>query len=844
MGDFMEIWEILGLEPTGDISAIKRAYAQKTKTCHPEENPEGFLELRKAYQAAVSYAERGSAPLPVFVREQDKPEETADKEMHTANEGVYNEELHNEEMQSEGIHDEELHDKQVFEEQAPDDWTILDNWDETAPNPFRDGEAIQQFMTLYTGKQRKNSKLWLDYFTSAPFLNAAWDSRFTALLLEKVTEVEHDFPLNKELMMWLCIAYQISPNSKVEQEQMFDGIEPILRLVAKGVAPKRAGGDELAVLESFKDYRHLVRMADSGSWNEQAMAEFQWIIDRYTPAYIKERCDANATPDYQRHPAGLRILTHFFQREDLPEELYRIVWQKYGLKNVTMGRMKILYGSLRELVEQRLSGIGEEEVENFLHLNEERAAFFTRIKEYPDRAEDETAAFFAKKNVQNALRSRRFMEEQLLSCSNWLNSVTPEIVVCWLQTFYSEHQDISGWERIVERAQQELDYRLEAQNRKAEAENAVPEKPDLSLLLTMPNRVYAQPLTGAERIFQTDNGSQNSMNDEPWKDAWDGGDNEKAEPLTEECLAALFDAFAEGALIRLELQFAKITLALVRDGDKYACFCFEENDSTWFSMLSQPEVYQTVDSGDVEYFPFGMGKLASYSIHESPTSIMRNLNLVFMQIGRERIKVRVGDCWLWSSHTNRHNGRFKTRIAMQKLAKIPARYGETYILDKFVFSQYPVCAERVSLSGERDCIPIKPGSSDLAVGALMQFFRKKLARLRLSWELKEQNGQNGQNGKAYQQHMILLQDSGQFMMAWLRDDNEQAVFYASDAPRIFLGRVYPACLVHQGLGRIRNCLDWILDDMACAELVINRPGEFVAADCPYYQIRSELVDET
>ena len=47
MGEF---WNILGLEPTRDIAVIKRAYARKTRTCHPEENPQGFLELRKAYQ--------------------------------------------------------------------------------------------------------------------------------------------------------------------------------------------------------------------------------------------------------------------------------------------------------------------------------------------------------------------------------------------------------------------------------------------------------------------------------------------------------------------------------------------------------------------------------------------------------------------------------------------------------------------------------------------------------------------------------------------------------------------------------------------------------------------------
>ena len=50
------IWTTLGIEPTKDVSAIKRAYAEKAKTCHPEEDPEGFMKLRQAYQAALDYA--------------------------------------------------------------------------------------------------------------------------------------------------------------------------------------------------------------------------------------------------------------------------------------------------------------------------------------------------------------------------------------------------------------------------------------------------------------------------------------------------------------------------------------------------------------------------------------------------------------------------------------------------------------------------------------------------------------------------------------------------------------------------------------------------------------------
>ena len=142
------IWTVLGLEATKDISAIKRAYAQKTRDCHPEEDPEGFLQLRKAYQAAMDYAEGTGDISP----ENQEPIPEADGG----------------EAEDEG-------------------WSLSDKpvvWDE-GPNPFADHEAAHQFLNLYTGKQRKNASLWLDYFTSDAFLDVAWERRFAGLLLEE-----------------------------------------------------------------------------------------------------------------------------------------------------------------------------------------------------------------------------------------------------------------------------------------------------------------------------------------------------------------------------------------------------------------------------------------------------------------------------------------------------------------------------------------------------------------------------------------------------------------------------------------------------------------------------------
>lgn len=53
-------WKLLGLDQTDDQRAIKLAYAEKIKTVHPEEDPEGFKALQEAYRDALSQARNSS----------------------------------------------------------------------------------------------------------------------------------------------------------------------------------------------------------------------------------------------------------------------------------------------------------------------------------------------------------------------------------------------------------------------------------------------------------------------------------------------------------------------------------------------------------------------------------------------------------------------------------------------------------------------------------------------------------------------------------------------------------------------------------------------------------------
>lgn len=49
-----DIWQILGIDPTGDRSTIRSAYAKKLKVLDSEANADSFIELRFAYDAARS----------------------------------------------------------------------------------------------------------------------------------------------------------------------------------------------------------------------------------------------------------------------------------------------------------------------------------------------------------------------------------------------------------------------------------------------------------------------------------------------------------------------------------------------------------------------------------------------------------------------------------------------------------------------------------------------------------------------------------------------------------------------------------------------------------------------
>jgi len=488
------IWKILELEPTRDISAIKRAYAQKARTCHPEEDFEGFLKLREAYQKAVAYAEEHGMPESYAESEEQKPEKTEPEkleqekaepeklEQEIAEPGkLEREKAEPEKLEREKAEPEKLERKKTEPENLKSEETEGEDagWfiQESALNPYQDSETLRKFVDLYTGKQRKNSKLWLDYFTSEDFLDAGWDGRFTALLLEQVRRLEKEYPVNREFLNWLCVAYQfqviravyLDPDGsermefqfRIGREAQFDGQEAVFEIATKGPAPKRPKGNELAMLYSFAEYRRLIRLAEDGIWNEQAVGECSQIIGCYAAGYITDKCQQRGDMDCERHPAGLRLITHFFRRDDLPEELYRIVWQKLELQTAVMGRAKLFYGGLREQALLRLPELAGQQRESYAKL---RKGFHTyavstyKSKDKSARATIEdvrmTDAFFARTDFQQALLDRRFVEEEMLH--TWVTDARCDYYLERVIRFYEEHGNAPCARQVSDRARQML----------------------------------------------------------------------------------------------------------------------------------------------------------------------------------------------------------------------------------------------------------------------------------------------------------------------------------------------------------------------------------------------------
>ena len=425
----MDIWEILGIPETEDLDAIRRAYADKLKEVHPEEDPEGFQRLHEAYQA-IRKLLRGAAPniLPGTRLQTEPPVQPA------PNDGLSSELL------------------EVIER-----------------NPLEDHPAVTAFRTLYTGKQRRDRKQWDLYFTAPEFLEVWREADFTALLAKIVAEHEADCPPSKEFQAALAVAYQLeifSGSDGVEIHQapggQFEGMESIFAIAARGPLAGRLWKNDLVLSAAYADYLKLLGMAER-DWTDEDLHELDSLLWKYTTAYVKEKCTGDR--NNERNVVSLRLLNHFFAQKGIPAEVYQVLWNKFDLNAAIFGRSKVLHGALRDLCLERAPEVCVPR-ENFTELTKA----FDAITYHQNVSEEELRRqvddFFAREDFQRAVRNRSFMQDHTF----WAGASTGVYFLNRLIALYKEHPELPLARMMQENAQAAIQGMEDRRQREAEAQ--------------------------------------------------------------------------------------------------------------------------------------------------------------------------------------------------------------------------------------------------------------------------------------------------------------------------------------------------------------------------------------
>lgn len=264
-----QIWELLGIESTGDKRAVRRAFAEQAKLHHPEEEPEYFARLNQAYREALRQTEEQ-----VFSRMQrersGEDRDNREENMWDAGQAAgdqedrqlqRNMESRMNELKQTNTHDQEAAKRQTSakdvkdeadqkdseagdrkeetgkgteetldtaqgqnEESIPSLLELLQAAEEHTIQESMEKGALHDLIQLFENpKQMKQADTWKRFFLSESFLGEQFSQEFTRGLLAYLTRQTvcpaDNLPMG--FLQELAIAYAFIPH--FAGEEYFDG---------------------------------------------------------------------------------------------------------------------------------------------------------------------------------------------------------------------------------------------------------------------------------------------------------------------------------------------------------------------------------------------------------------------------------------------------------------------------------------------------------------------------------------------------------------------------------------------------------------------------------------------
>ncbi len=203
----INVWEILGIEPTKSKKEIKRAYASMIKDCHPEEKPEEFEALSKAYRAALAYAEMSTA-------DEDSKQNIQQQVMDELEQEIV-EVKHVDEMETVIDEDKSVTGEKEECQSQNEGGELLALIKEQRKQEMAEALSngiMREIVELLENKTScNNSKEWSELFLKDEFLEVQCDDSFLELLFYYLRDYTEVFskPLPEAFMIEISIAYTL-----------------------------------------------------------------------------------------------------------------------------------------------------------------------------------------------------------------------------------------------------------------------------------------------------------------------------------------------------------------------------------------------------------------------------------------------------------------------------------------------------------------------------------------------------------------------------------------------------------------------------------------------------------
>ncbi len=359
------IWEILGIQPTNNKREIRAAYSEKAKQFHPEEEPEAFERLHRAYEQALEYENQ--------------------QFNYVVNQKNYSQSNHNQDNCNQDIEKkqdidekEKIETERIETEQELELLLRLEQEEEKKLEESRRFGALKQLIEIFEDpKKINNAEIWKKFFISEEFLREQNSKEFADGMFQYLSQMhtENNYrmeSLPSRFLLEMSISYGLLPNTSdnyfVQASGGFYG-----RNIAANIwnsqkeeypYPNRIlfKPENIVRLRSFSDYFRLMNMNKNQYLTRNNRNSWEKILMSGCANHLYELKGKGYREIYEttRSTCFITLLTFWLQTEQVPHCVLEYMYKEYSLKTIEHTSTQRIYAPLKQAILKQYPQIEED----------------------------------------------------------------------------------------------------------------------------------------------------------------------------------------------------------------------------------------------------------------------------------------------------------------------------------------------------------------------------------------------------------------------------------------------------------------------------------------------------